>query len=394
MPLWKKNLIVCWFGVFITGIGLSEIAPVLSLYIRMLGVHSTSSVEELSGLAYGATFVIAAIFSPIWGLAADKFGRKPMLLRASLGMAVVLFVMGLVHNVYTLIFLRFLEGTISGYTTACTTLIATQVDKEHAGYALGAISTANITGSLIGPTLAGIIEEAFGIRYVFLIISILLMAAFVTTVFFVKEDFERDTKIPTFKETWMSIPEKRLTIVLFLTFFMIMLGVNSIEPIVTEYVRQLSGGVHIALIAGLVFSACGISNIIAAPQLGKLSDRVGPHKVMLIALIIAGILFIPQAFVKNPWQLLVLRFLLGFAIAGLNPSVNTMIKKITPNNITGRVFGFSMSASYLGAFGGSVVGGQIAGYFGIRSVFFITSALMLFNAVCVYFNIYRKLKSA
>jgi len=65
---------------------------------------------------------------------------------------------------------------------------------------------------------------------------------------------------------------------------------------------------------------------------------------VLVALVVAGIIYIPQAFVKNPWQLMGLRFLLGLAVAGLNPSVNTLVKKITPDSLTGRVFGFTMSA--------------------------------------------------
>jgi len=71
MPLWKRNLIVCWIGMFATGIGV--------------------------------TFVVSAIFSPVWGSAADRFGRKPMLLRASLGMAVVIALMGFATSVYALI---------------------------------------------------------------------------------------------------------------------------------------------------------------------------------------------------------------------------------------------------------------------------------------------------
>jgi len=128
------------------------------------------------------------------------------------------------------------------------------------------------------------------------------------------------------------------------SFFVLTLGLYSIEPIVTVYVSQLSqNSVHVALIAGLVFSASGVASMIAAPQLGKLSDKIGPHKVILFALIFAGIVYLPQAFVKNPWQLLALRFMLGLATAGLNPSINSIVKKITPSSLTGRVYGLSMS---------------------------------------------------
>lgn len=393
MKMWKKNLIVCWFGIFVASIGMSQIAPVLPLYIQHLGVQDTASITKLSGIAFGITFIVSAIFSPIWGSAADKYGRKPMILRASLGMAITIGCMGFAPNVYVLIGLRLLQGAITGYTTACTALIATQTDKENAGYALGTLSTANIAGSLLGPTIGGFIDEIFGLQSVFFITGTLLLISFITTVLFVKEDFTRkNKKVLSIKEIWASVPEKNLTITMFITFFVLSIALYSVEPIITVYVRQLSNNSrHVALLAGVTFSASGLANIVAAPKLGKLSDEIGAHKVILVCLIGAGIIFIPQAFVRSIWQLMGLRFLLGIASAGLNPSVNIILKKITPASLTGRVFGFNMTAGYLGIFGGSLLGGQVAGYFGMRYVFFITSAFLLINAIWVYFNVYRKL---
>lgn len=388
-------MFVCWFGMFMTGIGLSQIAPILPLYIKHLGVSDAGSIARFSGLAFGVTFIVSAVFSPIWGSAADKFGRKPMLLRASLGMAVIISCMGFVTNVTALIGLRLMQGAISGYGTACTTLIATQTDKEHAGYALGTLSTALIAGSLIGPSIGGFIEDSVGFQPVFFIIGFLMFLTFLVTLFFVKEDFVREEKKErSAREVWNDVPEKRLTVVLCVTYFIITLSLYMVEPIVTEYVSELSRQAnHVALVSGLVFSAAGLSNILAAPWLGKLSDRIGASKVLLFMLIAAGIFYIPQAFVTNPWQLLGFRLLLGLAMGGLEPSVNTLVKKITPESITGRIFGFTISAAYLGTFAGSVTGGQVAAAFGIRCVFIAASALLLFNSVWVYFNVYKKLKS-
>ncbi|AGF56190.1 MULTISPECIES: multidrug efflux MFS transporter [Clostridium] len=395
MKMWKRNLIVCWFGMFVTGVGLSQIAPILPLYINKLGVSDPALVSKFSGIAFGVTFISLAIFSPIWGQAADRVGRKPMLLRASLGMTIIISCMGFAPNVYALIGLRLLQGIISGYSTACTTLIATQTEKEHAGYALGTLSTANIAGSLLGPTLGGFIEESFGLQNVFFLTGGLLFIAFITTALFVKESFTRsDKKVQSMKEVWDTIPYKNLTITLFVTFFILTVALYSVEPIITVYVSQLSiNSKHVSMLAGITFSASGLANILAAPKLGKLSDKIGTHKIILTALILAGIIFIPQAFVKSTWQLMFLRFLLGLTAAGLTPSINILIKKITPSNLIGRVFGFTMSAAYLGTFAGSILGGQIAGTLGIRYVFFVTSALLLINAVWVYFNVYKKLNS-
>jgi MFS family permease len=394
MEMWKRNLYVCWFGLFVGGVGMSQLAPVLPLYIKHLGIDNTALIEQFSGIAFGVTYIISAIFSPIWGQAADKFGRKPMILRASLGMAITIFSMGFAQNVYELIGLRLLQGVVTGYSTACITLIATQTDNAHAGWALGTLSTASIAGSLLGPIIGGYIGENLGLQNIFFITGTLMLIAFITTALFVKESFTRqDKKVHGIKEVWSTIPNKSLTIVIFVTFFVLTLSLYTIEPIVTVYVTQLSPNTsHVALLAGLAFSVTGLANIIAAPKLGKISDKIGAQKVMLAALVVAGLIYIPQAFVKDPWQLIVLRFLLGLATAGLNPSVYTLVKKITPDSLTGRVMGFSISAGYLGVFGGSILGGQVAAYWGIRYVFFVTSALLLINAVWVYFEVYKKLK--
>jgi MFS family permease len=309
-------------------------------------------------------------------------------------MSVIVFWIGFAQNIYQLIGLRLLQGVITGYSTACVTLIATQTDREHAGWALGTLSTASIAGSLLGPMVGGYIAENFGLQNVFFITGALLMIAFITTFLFVTEQFVRpDEKVLSLKEVWKLISEPGLTITMFATFFALTLALYSIEPIVTVYVTQLTHNntEHIALISGMVFSASGLASILSASRLGRLSDRIGPQKVILASLIVGGLLFIPQAFVKSPWQLMALRFLVGLAIAGLAPSINALVKRITPDALTGRIFGLIMSAQYLGIFGGSIIGGQVAAYFGIQYVFFITSTLLLINALWVYRKVYKKL---
>lgn len=392
MEIWKRNLIVCWFGAFVTAVGMSQLAPVLPLYIKQLGISDVAKIEQWSGIAFGVTFIVSAIFSPIWGHVADKFGRKSMLLRASLGMSIVIFFTGFVQNIYQLIGLRLLQGVISGYITTCTTLIATQTDKEHAGWALGTLSTAQVAGSLLGPMVGGYLEVAIGVRSVFFIVGALLMIAFITTLIFVKEQFTpSDKKTLNSREVWRGITNHDLIITIFVTSFILQLALYSIEPIMTVYVGQLAKNtVHVALISGVAFSASGLASILSAPRLGRLADNIGCEKVMLAALIISGVLFVPQAFVRTPWQLMMFRFMLGVATAGLLPSINALIKLSTPDSLAGRVFGFNIAAQYLGIFSGSILGGQVAAHFGIQNVFFMTSILLLTNAMWVYKKAYKK----
>lgn len=393
MELWKRNLIVCWVGMFVTGVGFSQIAPILPLYVQHLGVTNPAWVEQVSGLAFGITFVGSALFSPVWGRVADKIGRKPMLLRASLGMAVIVFATGFSQNVWELVALRLLLGVITGYSVACTTLIATQTDQSNAGVALGTLATSGISGSLLGPLVGGFIGEAFGLSSVFFFTGGAMLIVFVLTALFVKESFVRqDRKTQGTRETWAAVPHKTTTVVLFLVFVLVYFAASSIEPILTVYIGDLATDKsHLALLAGGVFSASGLASILASPLLGRLSDRVGPHRVLWVALVVAGLLCVPQAFVQDPWQLMGLRFLLGLVTGGLAPALNSLVKRITPAPLVGRVFGFTMSAGYLGFFAGAFGGGQIAALGGLRSVFFVTGGVLGGGALVAYFLVFRPL---
>lgn len=394
MEIWKRNLIVCWFGVFATSTGLSQLVPILPLYIGELGIHDVTAVEWWSGVTYGITFIFMAIFSPLWGQAADRYGRKAMLLRASLGMAVVVGAMGFVQTMWQLVGLRLLQGTVAGYYSGSITLVATQSPKERAGWALGTLSTGAVAGMLLGPLFGGYVAEILGIRSVFFTIGALLLTAFAASLLFVHEDFTPpEGRAPRLGEIWRQIPVPRTMVALFLTTFVLQLALMSIQPIITVYITQLAvRTTRVALMSGLVFSASGFASIFAAPRLGRLADRIGAAKVMLVALIVAGILFVPQAFVDSPWELMGLRFVLGLATAGLLPSINSLIKQVTPDEIAGRVFGFNQSAQFLGSFAGSVMGGSVAAAFGIPCVLYLTAALLLINAVWVYRTVYLYMK--
>nr|WP_245706709.1 MFS transporter [Pseudomonas moorei] len=151
LSYWRRNLAVCVFGSFTTLVSLSMLLPFLPLYVQQLGVTSQADVVQWSAVAFGATFFGTAITAPLWGRLADRYGRKPMLIRAAIGMAVVMSMIGLARNVTDLVLLRLIAGLIGGYASASIVMIGSQVPKEKAGWALGVLSTGALSGNLIGP---------------------------------------------------------------------------------------------------------------------------------------------------------------------------------------------------------------------------------------------------
>lgn len=187
---WKKNLIVLWFSTFVSGIGFSMITPFMPLYINQLGNFTKSQLVIWNGIAFSSTFLVMAIISPIWGKIADRRGRKLMLIRASLGMAIVIFLQAFVTAPWQLVVLRLLQGVFSGFVSNSNTLIASTAPRSESGKALGTLNTGVISGTLLGPLVGGVIAQYFGYRIPFMITGSLLFIAFILVTIFIKEDFK------------------------------------------------------------------------------------------------------------------------------------------------------------------------------------------------------------
>ena len=101
--------------------------PFLPLYVEQLGVTGHSALNMWSGLVFSITFLFSAIASPFWGGLADRKGRKIMLLRSALGMAIIMALMGVAQNVWQFLILRALLGLLGGFIPNANALIATQI---------------------------------------------------------------------------------------------------------------------------------------------------------------------------------------------------------------------------------------------------------------------------
>jgi len=392
---WKRNLTVAWFGCFLTGAAFSLVMPFLPLYVEQLGVTGHSALNMWSGLVFSITFLFSAIASPFWGGLADRKGRKIMLLRSALGMAIIMVLMGLAQNVWQLLILRALLGLLGGFVPNANALIATQIPRHKSGWALGTLSTGAVSGALLGPLAGGFLADLYGLRPVFFITATVLFVCFLLTLLCIRENF---TPVPKkemlhARQVIGSLKNPRLVLSLFITTLIIQVATGSIAPILTLYVRELAGNVsNIAFISGMIASVPGVAALISAPRLGKLGDRIGPEKILIVALMLSVLLLIPMSMVQSPWQLGVLRFLLGAADGALLPAVQTLLVYNSTNQIAGRIFSYNQSFRDIGNVTGPLVGASVAASFGFRAVFIVTAGVVLFNVFYSAFSMARAVR--
>ncbi|MDT2748253.1 multidrug efflux MFS transporter [Streptococcus parauberis] len=390
---WQQNLKVAWLGNFFTGASFSLVMPFMALYVEDLGAPK-NKVEWYAGLAVAISALASAVFAPVWGRLADRYGRKPMMVRASFVMTFTMGGLAFIPNVHWLLFLRLLNGIFAGYVPNSTALIASQAPNDKSGYALGTLATGVTAGMLIGPLIGGVLAEMTGIRMVFLLVGLILFVSTIMTVFFVKEDFEpvnRAQVVPT-KIIIKRVKSKQIMLGLFVTSMIIQISAQSVAPILSLYIRHLGQKENLLFVSGLIVSSMGFSSLMSSSTLGKIGDRIGNHRLLLMALFYSFVMYFFSALAQTSLQLGLLRFAYGFGVGALMPSINSLLTRITPREGISRIFAFNQMFTNLGQVIGPFIGSNVAIILGYRSVFYVTSLIVLINFLWSLINFRKYLK--
>jgi hypothetical protein len=377
--------------VFCTAFGVSQLAPILPLYFHDLGVQTPEAMSLWSGLATGATYIIVCLAAPFWGRVADKKGRKITLIRSSFGMALCNVLIAFQTTPEGVVLIRLVQGLVSGFYSASITLIASESPIERTGWALGLLASANLAGSLIGPLLGGYIADTVGIRNDFIIVGALMGLAGVLATIFIHENYvpQPNPEKLSIRKLKEQIPEFNSIVALCVASFIYAICIMSLQPVISVYIKGIvpSDTENLAFIAGAVFSAMGIAQLMSSSPLGKLVDKIGPRKVLVVSLIYVGILNIPQAYVSDVYQLAIIRFLQGFGLGGMLPALNTYLSSKTPREFTGQVFSYNQSCLFFGYFLGSVGGASLMAWLGFTTLFWVSGGLFIISALWICFKL-------
>ncbi len=163
-------------------------------YLQDLGVTGKEEIRIWSGLFQSGTSITMIIVTPIWGYLADRIGRKPMSIRATLGGALSMLCLGLAQSPQMLIAIRIIQGIFTGTVVANLTLVVAKAPKERMGFTIAVMNSAVFVGASVSPLLGGALADLLGYRSSLFVASALLIVAFLTVLLFVKEGFQAPSK--------------------------------------------------------------------------------------------------------------------------------------------------------------------------------------------------------
>jgi len=384
MESWQRNLWILWVGCFVTSASFSMVIPFLPLFLLQIGV--THDTEVWSGLLYSCSFLAGALVSPFWGSLADKYGRKPMIIRSGFSLCVIYILTSFVTSPYELLGLRTLQGLLAGYIPGAIALVGTNTPEHRVGYALAAISTATASGGIMGPLLGGIIARVLDNRVAFGSAGVLVFLSTLLVLFLVREDHfvPAKTRSSVYAAVSAAVHNRPLFTTLLLT-ALVSFSIMTIEPVLPLYIVQLGGSLkNASFLAGIIFSLSGVASAIFAPRWGGWADRVGFRRVLIIGLLGGGIGSLAQIPFHNIWAFAAVRFLYGIFFCAVFPALNGLVVRATAPDFRGRAFGLNQTANQVGNMLGPMIGGALGAAYSVHSVFWVTGLLLLATTSLAY----------
>ncbi len=405
-PYWRRNLAIMWLSQFLSLLGFSLSLPFAPFFIRLLmgGNPDEGQVRVYAALSAALSNISFAIMAPIWGVLADKYGRKPMVLRANFGGAVILALMGLCPNVMSFMLLRALQGVFTGTMSASMTLVVSCTPRNRQGYALGVLSTSVFSGDMTGLFIGGLLASIFGFRPSFFYAGLALALSGLLVLWLAEENFVRPLKTKGSRssprsalnwQNWRWLLKPAIPLFILYVFSTIARYLDNTQ--FALFVENMNGGKEIpgaSKLTSWVLCMGSIGAMLSGVVLGRFVDN-HPKKVAKLSSIGAAsfmgvmallpflllplprLTFLGQDTTYAVLCLLPLRFLMIFCSAGLEPVWNAWLSKITHPDRKGVMFGFASTARSIGCVLAHLAAGAMAYFFGIRSIFFVGPLLFL-----------------
>jgi DHA1 family multidrug resistance protein-like MFS transporter len=399
---WVRGFAVLFLAQIVSEFAFQFALPFLPLYILELGVPDQARAGVWAGAMAGTFAIAQATMAPIWGVLADRYGRRIMIQRALFGGFVVMLGISQVTSPEQLLVLRVIQGGLTGVVAAMAVVVSLTVPRNHLATALGMMQAAMLAGASLGSIAGGAFADRFGMRAAFAATSLVFLATGLLVTLLVAEPPREpapaaggagagsvpiaaagaaDPSAADGARARLLSPELVAAIAVMA---IIRIGSYAPAPVLPFFVQSmLDDPGRVASVVGLVLAATGVASTVAALAVGRVADRYGARATLVTCLLAAAALCPLHALVGTIGQLLAIRTAFGLALGGMMPAVQALVTDRTPANRRGAAFGVLATAQAIGNGGGPVAGALIAATMGVPAVFVLSAPVFLVGAALV-----------
>jgi DHA1 family multidrug resistance protein-like MFS transporter len=387
LALWRRNLAALVSAVFIGFTGFTLVMPFLPIYIQQMGETDLGAIAMWTGASLGVTPAMTALFAPIWGRLADRFGRKVMVLRSLASFVILMAAMGFARAPWHLFGLRLVQGFFAGYGALCLAMAAEGAPEGRLVQSIGLVQTAQRLGPALGPVIGGVVAAWVGLRTTFLVTASFYLVAFVLMAVVYVEKGASASKphaaVPSERVTFSNVLAFENFLLLMALIFGFQFVDRSLGPVLPLHLSSI--GVpdsKVALASGVIFSALACAAALGHHLCATFLSHWGARRTLTRASIIAAAGAAGMTLSANAWLFGATASIFGMGIGVAMTAAYTTAASAIPEAARAFGFGFLTSASLVGMAISPLVAGLLA-HAGIRSVFLVDGAMLLIFGVAV-----------
>ena len=376
---WVKLLCLYTFASLVETVFYGQFGAFTPLYLPKLGIQP-GEIARWTGLIAAATGLVGLPLLPFWGALADRFSRKPVIIRSFAIELLAGLIAIAASSIWIFLLGRIITSLALGNSGLMMTTLAERAPSNRQGLAFSIMNTAGPLGIFLGPLMGGPIIDRWGFKTLLAIDAVLLALVVLALTFGYRDSFKGSSRQPILRMAGDSIKiilrSSRLR-TLFPALFMLFAGWMLALSYVTLAIKQLYNGPDLGTTVGFVLGAGGLVALVLTPLFGALADRYGMWRLLFIGSVVEVLLWPLPALTHG---------LIGFGIAwalinGLGSGVFALsfsvLAQSANENIRGRVMSFAFLPVNMGLFLGPAIGSLITRV----SVFAIFPAAAVFTAL-------------
>jgi DHA1 family multidrug resistance protein-like MFS transporter len=356
----------------------TQLTAYTPLYLRELHVPAAEVPGWIAAMS-SLGWILALPLAPFWGVLADRYSRKLVIVRSAVIEALVFGGWALSTTPWMALVFRSLNGFILGNTGVMLAVQASTTPKQRLALAVGMVGAGSPAGRAVGPILGASLVHFIDVRGMLLVdcaLSIVMAVLLMVVMRETEHARPADLRVLSLlRGALHEIVSKPLVWRLFLATTITQVGLWTILPYIPIYIGRLAPNNAVTAI-GVVLSAVGLGQAIASPLWGIAMQRFGHVKVLNVTSVGAALALSMVALSHTLPVFAIGLFANGVCAAAiLTASMAVMAATVSPER-RGAVLGQILFPFYLGGVVGPLIGAAAFGT-GQPLVFGIAAALSL-----------------